>query len=400
MMDYQPYIMDPVTRFVYLGVQSLVSQPAMPENAGTATKKDPHEENMQKVVRRTSVTEQFKVSSNAPIPDAPIGGARVRVHYAGACYTERQILRAGRRRPKMGGINDTSLYAGYEISGVIDSLCNTVATTEYQVGQRVIVYPEDDDMEDLQEGYVEYLTVKDVRNLVKLPDSMPLQVAAMLPSGGLAAMSAVERLRPFIDYKINQKKDIGPVNLLVVGAGALGLWAITLAKHLYMNRNLHIACADVNIEKLMVAKEQGCFDVIHWNDSLHEEYLIERTKNVCKGGVDIIIDFSSSPRTINRSMKVLGQNGVLVVGGNSKYEVSFCLHTLAQRQQCILGVSKGTRDQLVELVNLVAANMIKPPHYTIFPVDEANKVFDQLNQCKINGRAVLEICPIDSNDLA
>jgi len=99
-------------------------------------------------------------------------------------------------------------------------------------------------------------------------------------------------------------------------------------------------------------------------------------------------------------MKVLGQHGVLVVGGNSKYEVSFCLHSLAQRQQCILGVSKGTRDQLVELANLVASKMIKPPSYTIFPVDDANKVFDQLNQCKINGRAVLEICPIDSEDLA
>lgn len=57
----------------------------------------------------------------------------------------------------------------------------------------------------------------------------------------------------------------------------------------------------------MIAKEHGCFDVIHWNDSLHEEYLIERTQNVCRGGVDIIIDFSSSPRTINRAMKVLGQ---------------------------------------------------------------------------------------------
>jgi D-arabinose 1-dehydrogenase-like Zn-dependent alcohol dehydrogenase len=353
---------------------------------------------MQKVVRRISVEEKFQVSTNTPIPDAPVGGARVKVHYAGACYTERQILKAGRRRPKMGGIQDTSLYPGYEISGVIDSLCNTVATTEYKVGDRVIVYPEDDDMEDLQDGYVEYLTVKDVRNLVKVPDTMRLQVAAMLPSGALAAMSAVERVRPLVLHKINQKRGKGPVNLLVVGAGALGLWTITLARHEFSD--LHIACADVNIEKLMVAKEQGCSDVIHWNDSLHEEYLIERTKNVCKGGVDIIIDFSSSPRTINRSMKVLGQNGALVVGGNSKYDVSFCLHSLAQKQQCILGVSKGTRDQLEQLVNLVATQQVKPPAYHIFPVDEANNVFDKLNQCKINGRAVLEICPTESDDLA
>lgn len=50
------------------------------------------------------------------------------------------------------------------------------------------------------------------------------------------------------------------------------------------------------------------------------------------------------------------QYGVIVVGGNSKYDVSFCLHSLALKQQCILGVSKGTRDQLEELVQLVADN--------------------------------------------
>ena len=60
------------------------------------------------------------------------------------------------------------------------------------------------------------MTVKDVRNLVKLPVTMQLQVAAMLPSGGLAAMSAVDRLRPFIEYKINKKKDIGKYDTLFI----------------------------------------------------------------------------------------------------------------------------------------------------------------------------------------
>ena len=34
---------------------------------------------------------------------------------------------------------------------------------------------------------------------------------------------------------------------------------------------------------------------------------------------------------------------------------------------------------------------IKPPVYQVFPVDSATEVFSQLGECKITGRAVLQI---------
>ena len=53
------------------------------------------------------------------------------------------------------------------------------------------------------------------------------------------------------------------------------------------------------------------------------------------------------------------QDGVLVVGGNSKYDVSFDLHALAKKQQGVMGVSKGTKEQLQELVELVADKTVR-----------------------------------------
>ena len=38
---------------------------------------------------------------------------------------------------------------------------------------------------------------------------------------------------------------------------------------------------------------------------VHEEYIEMRIKNVCKGGVDAVIDFVSSARTVGRATKVL-----------------------------------------------------------------------------------------------
>ena len=52
------------------------------------------------------------------------------------------------------------------------------------------------------------------------------------------------------------------------------------------------------------------------------------------------------------------QGGVLVVGGNSKYEVPLQLHSIAMHQQSVLGVHRGTRNQLSELVQLVAAKQV------------------------------------------
>lgn len=46
------------------------------------------------------------------------------------------------------------------------------------------------------------------------------------------------------------------------------------------------------------------------------------------------------------------------------------------------------------------ALQVTPPCYQIFPVVEANEVFDKLNACKIHGRAVLQVCELDDDDLA
>jgi len=47
--------------------------------------------------------------------------------------------------------------------------------------------------------------------------------------------------------------------------------------------------------------------------TVHEEYIEMRIKNVCKGGVDAVIDFVSSARTVSRATKVLKEAWILYI---------------------------------------------------------------------------------------
>jgi threonine dehydrogenase-like Zn-dependent dehydrogenase len=103
------------------------------------------------------------------------------------------------------------------------------------------------------------------------------------------------------------------VNVLVVGGGALGLWSIKLAQYL-MGRdcnNVRVFVADNSIDRLLTAQDHGCSDIIYWNEEDHEQYLIERTLDSCRGGVDVIIDYVGSHRSMQRSLKVLNRVSIV-----------------------------------------------------------------------------------------
>lgn len=52
--------------------------------------------------------------------------------------------------------------------------------------------------------------------------------------------------------------------------------------------------------------------VVQWSEDLYETQLIERTKDACDGEVDIVIDFGSTSRSLNRSLQCLQEVCVIV----------------------------------------------------------------------------------------
>ena len=204
---------------------------------------------------------------------------------------------------------------GHEIVGKVSEIGDSV--TEIKVGDDVLVYPwigcgicptcEKGDTNLCEApkslgvfqdgGYAEYSMIPDYKFLIKI-SGIDLEGAASLSCSGLTAYTAV-------------KKAISnsPENILIVGAGGLGLMGVQISKAL---SNAKIICADLDDQKLKKAQEMGAHHIINTKDP-------EASKNILsicnEKGADSIIDFVNAPPTVKLDLSVIRKRGNIILVG-------------------------------------------------------------------------------------
>jgi len=368
---------------------------------------------MSRICKQVSIESPASVGGNREyvfqydvvVPDVPSKGARVKVMCAGACYRQRSASVSSTSStcsmgsdsglvsssPSHRGLRDSSFYPGYEVAGVVESIGEEAdaATAGVKVGDQVIVYPFD----DCPPGYAEYMSVPDIEYLIKIPDDMSLPVAAMLPSGALWALNTVQKAESVVQRIVEQKGPDGMCHILVVGTGGLALWAIRLAQYFFSGKQhrVHIVVACLRDEGFCLAQECGKVDVIQWSEELYERILIDRTKDACHGEVDVVIDFGTTSRSLNRSIQCLGKGGVVFLGHETADRL---LPKFSRKAEefgiTIQSVETGSLDQLRELVTLVHSGKVQPPPHSVFPAEDATEVIHRLCKSEIPGRAILQ----------
>ncbi len=321
----------------------------------------------------------------------------VKVHSSGVCHSDIHVWEGGYEGPHGLFLKTTDrgvkypLTPGHEIAGTVDTLGEQAEG--FSKNDKVLVYPwigeglcpacriGEENLCDkprslgvyVDGGYSEYVLVPNYKYLVKIGDEMDIDAAATLSCSGLTAYAAVKNA--------NLKPDD---NVVIVGAGGLGLMAMQLVRAVTGAR---IIAMDIGDDKLKAAKEDGgADDVVNSKKEDPVKNIMELTDNL---GADAVIDFVNASKTVESDMQFLRRRARLVLVGLFGGELKLSLVSMPTRAYRLIGSYTGTLSDMIELVSLAQRGVIKPVVSEKFKLSQATEALSKLKDGKIAGRGVI-----------
>jgi len=348
-----------------------------------------------KAARIVKVNEKLEIQQ-VETPKPRGSQVLVKVQSSGVCHSDihlwegyyegvgGQLLKTTDR-----GVN-YPLTPGHEVAGIVDSLGEQAEG--FNNNDKVLVYPwigeglcpacriGEENLCDkprslgvyMDGGYAEYVLVPSYKYLVKISDGMDIDASATLSCSALTAYGAVKNA--------NLKPDD---NVVIVGAGGLGLMAIQLAKAVTGAR---IIAMDLDDKKLEFAKKEGADTTVNSKNEDPVKTIMELTD---KMGADAVVDFVNASKTVETDMQFLRRRARVVLVGLFGGELKLSLVTMPTRAYKLIGSYTGTLSDMIELVSLARRGVIKPVVSNRFKLDQATDALTMLRDGKILGRGVI-----------
>ena len=318
----------------------------------------------------------------------------VRIKAAGICHSDLHLWEGGYMGAggKFMKVEDRGVHfpltPGHEVSGIIEDVGESVL--QFQKGDKVLVYPWIGDQicrsckagdEHLCEapqtlgiyqdgGYSDLILVPNYKYLIKLQE-IDFNSSASLACSGLTAYTAIKK-----------SSAMPGENLVIIGAGGLGLMAVQIAKAI---TNATIIIMDVDDEKLKEAKKLGANITVN---SMSSDP-IKAVKDITNGkGCEVLVDFVNNNKTAPTAIEILRKRGRYIMVGLFGGSLELNLPLVPLRSFNITGAYTGGFNDLVELVSLFRAGKINSVVSKHYKLEEANKALQDLKNRKIIGRAV------------
>jgi aryl-alcohol dehydrogenase len=214
------------------------------------------------------------------------------------------------------------------------------------------------------------------RNIVKLDDSIPLEIVAPFGCGIQTGAGSV----------LNVMKPDAGSSIAVFGAGAVGLMAVTAAK---VAGCTTIVAVDLRASRLELARELGATHVVDGS----KEDAVEAIRAHTAGGSDFSLEATGSPEALRAAVDCLAPTGIAGVIGAPAFgtEASFDVNHLLTGGRVIRGIVEGE-----SIPTEFLPRLIELWQRGAFPVERMMTFydFDQIDQAAHDAEAGRVIKPV------
>lgn len=314
-----------------------------------------------KAGRINVTTRDFEVKE-IPTPTPSDDEVRIKVGAAGVCLSDVHFL-DGTLSP--GYLKGDEVTLGHEVAGTIDALGPSVQG--FNVGDRVLVIAGERNENnqittlgfDYDGGYAEYVITKPSL-LVKIPDDLPFEQAAIIPdavSTPWAAISSTAQMK-------------AGETAAVFGVGGLGIHAVQLLKVIGCSKVIAI---DPRAEAREKALEIGADFAFDPSD---EELKKHR-------GINAAFDFAGVTPVRKQALSLLGEQGRLIIVGiaNEPITIPNDMAFTYMRTQILghYGSEAHHTKELVEFAKQGKLNLSKSVS-EVMPLDQAASALEKLEK--------------------
>lgn len=228
--------------------------------------------------------------------------------------------------------------------------------------------------DDFDGGYAEYSCAPS-RAFIRVPDGIGLDVAAVVNCTlGTAYHAAHTRGEVTANDTV-----------VITGAsGGIGLHSIAVVKHV----GARVIAITSRPEQANMLRAHGADDVIAVPDLQFARKVKELTEGV---GADLVLEIAGDP-TLAQSLHAVRPGGRVVVVGNVNGKPSEVrIAHLVMKEIALLGTKSCSSQELIEVLDLVAAGKLTVDINRVLPLDQVAEAHQDMEERRTSGRILLAV---------
>lgn len=213
-------------------------------------------------------------------------------------------------------------------------------------------------------GYAEFVKVP-ARNIIRVPDGIPPEVAAVATDAVLTPYHAIKTLG-----------GVGPgTKVLIIGLGGLGMNGLQIAVAL----GAEVTACDLKESSLETARSFKPHRVLNSRDVEGE---------LDKMSFDVVVDFVGIDTTLGQAQAFVRSNGTIILVGVGNGSVKLASAAVITYQIRVQGTFWGTHADLEAVYELIASGKVKPEVET-GAMKDVNHWLEELHAGRVKSRIAL-----------